>query len=189
MDIVSTLLLALGVSADAFAVAVAHGACTNRLRSLDAWRLALFFGAFQALMPVLGWLLGNNFRAFIVSSDHWIAFIMLGGIGAKMIFDDWKASAEPDPAVCEPIGTRHLLVLSVATSIDAFAVGLGLTFLESITRPVLLIGSATFAISLAGIYLGHRFKHLGRSKSKTIGGLILIGIGAKILYDHLTAAM
>ncbi|MEP7214572.1 MAG: manganese efflux pump MntP family protein [Acidobacteriota bacterium] len=185
MELIPTLLLALGVSADAFAVAVAHGGAEHRLRKLEAVKLALLFGIFQAVMPVLGWSLGNNFRDLINSIDHWIAFTLLGGIGLKMIYDDLKGDDGSLDPVDSSKGIWHLLVLALATSIDAFAVGLGLTFLESITRPVLIIGFVTFAFSLAGVFLGHRYKHLGRSKSRMIGGMILIGIGTKILLDHL----
>jgi putative Mn2+ efflux pump MntP len=184
MELIPTLLLAIGVSADAFAVAVAHGAAAVRFRKIEAAKMALMFGIFQAVMPVLGWTLGNNFLSWISSIDHWIAFTLLGVIGLKMIYDDLKGD-EPEADDDGSPGVWHLLVLSVATSIDAFAVGLGLSFLESIVRPVLLIGIVTFTISLAGGILGHRYKHLGRSKSRTIGGLILIGIGTKILIDHL----
>lgn len=182
MELATNLLLAVGVSADAFAVAVSRGAAAKRLRAFEAFRLALFFGAFQAFMPVIGWLLGNSFKDLIVSWDHWLAFALLGAIGGKMIYDDWRPG-ETDEDTNTSIG--HLLLLSIATSIDALAVGVGLLVLESITVPALIIGAVTFMFSLGGVFLGHRFKGLARSKSKTIGGLILIAIGTKILVDHL----
>lgn len=182
MELATNLLLAVGVSADAFAVAVGRGAAANRLKTFEALRLALFFGAFQAFMPVMGWLLGNRFKDLIVSGDHWLAFVLLCAIGGKMIYDDWRlsdANEDTDTSI------RHLLLLAFATSIDALAVGVGLVVLESITTPALIIGAVTFTFSLGGVFLGHRFKGLARSKSKTVGGLILIAIGTKILVDHL----
>lgn len=183
MELATILLLAVGVSADAFAVAVGRGAAVNRLRVFEAFRLALFFGAFQAFMPVLGWLLGHSFSHLIVAWDHWLAFVLLGAIGGKMIFDDWRPGGADEADT--DTGTGHLLLLALATSIDALAVGVGLVVIESITAPALIIGAVTFKFSLLGVFLGHRFKGLARSKSKTVGGLILIAIGAKILVDHL----
>ena len=184
MTVTTLLLLALGVSADAFAVAVGHGAAEKRLDRTEAFRIALFFGAFQALMPAIGWFIGQQFQHLITAYDHWIAFTLLAAIGAKMIYDDlWPGDEEADDG--SPISYAHLFVLAVATSIDALAVGVGLLFLPSIAAPAIVIGAATFSLSLAGVWLGHRFKSLARRHSKTIGGIILILIGAKILADHL----
>lgn len=184
MTLATLFLLALGVSADAFAVAVGHGAAEKRLARAEAFRIALFFGAFQAIMPAIGWFIGQQFQQVIFAYDHWLAFGLLAAIGGKMIYDDFRpGDAERDDG--SPIGHLHLLTLAIATSIDALAVGVGLLFLPSIIAPALTIGAVTFTLSLAGVLLGHRFKSLASKRSKAIGGLILIIIGARILFEHL----
>ena len=184
MTLTTLFLLALGVSADAFAVAVGHGAAEKRLAKAEAFRIALFFGAFQAIMPAIGWFIGQQFQQVIFAYDHWLAFVLLVSIGGKMIYDDiWPGEDEEDDG--SPIGYLHLLTLAVATSIDALAVGVGLLFLPSIIATAMTIGAVTFSLSLAGVFLGHRFKSLAKKRSKAMGGLILILIGAKILFDHL----
>lgn len=186
MSIYTNLLLALGLAMDAFAVSVANGSATKKFRSWEAVKLALLFGLFQGLMPVIGWAIGITFKDFISAADHWIAFFLLGIIGGKMIYDDLSAdnSEEADES---GVGIYALLLLAFATSIDALAVGFSLTFLHSILFPVLLIGLVTFVLSLTGVYLGHNYKHLGRNKARIIGGIILIAIGTKILIEHLSA--
>lgn len=184
MDVLTLLLLAVGVSADAFAVAVGHGAAAKRLLRSEAIRMAVFFGAFQAIMPAIGWYVGHRLQQLIMAYDHWLAFSLLAAIGGKMIWDD-LAGGEGEKDSGEPIGNWHLLTLAVATSIDALAVGVGLLFLPSIAATAITIGSVTFGFSLAGVLLGHRFKSLARKRSKTVGGLILILIGTRILLDHL----
>ena len=184
MTIATLFLLALGVSADAFAVAVGHGAAAKRLARTEALRVALFFAGFQALMPAVGWFVGHSFSDMIVAWDHWLAFVLLAAIGGKMIWDDFHPDAD-ETLTEERIGTGHLLTLAVATSIDALAVGVGLLFLPSIIATALTIGAVTFTLSLAGVLLGHRFRSLASRHSKTIGGVILILIGLKILTDHL----
>ena len=183
MTITTLFLLALGVSADAFAVAVGHGAAAKRLVRSEAVRIAVAFGAFQALMPAIGWLIGRQFQQIIFDYDHWIAFALLAAIGGKMIYDDFHPGEDDDDG--SPIGNAHLFTLAIATSIDALAVGVGLLFLPSIWSTALTIGAVTFSLSLAGVLLGHRFKSLASRHSKTIGGTILILIGAKILTEHL----
>ena len=179
------LLIALGVSADAFAVALGKGLQTRRLRAHDALTLAAVFGVFQALMPVLGWLLGTRLRAYIVDIDHWIAFTLLALIGAKMI---WEAlHPDNDEAATEDgIPLRELLVLGVATSIDALAVGISFAFLDvAIAGAATTIGTITFLVSLIGVYLGHRAGIRFRTPAEVVGGAILILIGTHILLDHL----
>lgn len=184
MGVFTLLFLAVGLSADAFAVAVAHGAASKRLLRSDAIRMSIFFGAFQAIMPAIGWFVGQRFQHLIAEYDHWIAFSLLAGIGGKMIWDDLAGSAGEDDTG-EPIALWRLVTLAVATSIDALAVGAGLLFLPSIAAIAVTIGAVTFAISLAGVLLGHRFRSLARSRSKAFGGVILILIGTRILLDHL----
>lgn len=186
MSFLTSLFLAFGLAMDAFAVAAAKGPAAKEFRWMQALEIALLFGFFQALMPVVGWSAGINFKDQIQSFDHWLAFALLAGIGGKMIYDDLKPSDETEQEAAGSGGILSLLVLAVATSIDALAVGFSLTFLASIFVPVLTIGLVTSALSLAGFYLGHRYRHFGRGKAKLIGGLILIGIGTKILIEHLS---
>ncbi|CAN5834805.1 manganese efflux pump MntP family protein [soil metagenome] len=171
---------------DAFAVAVANGSATKKIYLLDALKLALMFGLFQAIMPVIGWAIGVKFIDLISALDHWIAFGLLFAIGGKMIYDDLK-SGDEEGVDEHSINIYQLLLLALATSIDALAVGFSLIFLKSILVPVLIIGIVTFALSLGGFYLGHKYKHFGQNKTRIIGGLILIGIGTKILIEHLSA--
>jgi len=171
---------------DAFAVAVASGSATRKIHFLDALKLAFLFGLFQGVMPVIGWMIGLNFKDVVSAWDHWIAFVLLGAIGGKMIYDDLKAGDGGDEGVDEStISIYQLLILALATSIDALAVGFGLIVLDSILLPVIIIGVVTFALSLAGVYLGHRYKDFGHNKTRIIGGIILIIIGTKILVEHL----
>ncbi|MEO6588648.1 MAG: manganese efflux pump MntP family protein [Pyrinomonadaceae bacterium] len=186
MNIFTALLLAFGVAMDAFAVAVANGSATKKIYLTDALKMAVIFGLFQGVMPVIGWVVGINFIDLISAWDHWIAFILLGIIGGKMIYDDLKPG--DDEGVDEhSISIYQLLLLALATSIDALAVGFSLIVLDSILLPVLTIGIVTFALSLGGFYLGHKYKHFGHNKTRIIGGIILIGIGTKILIEHLSA--
>jgi putative Mn2+ efflux pump MntP len=187
MSIFTSLILAFGLAMDAFAVAVARGSAAGRLRWTEAFKIALLFGFFQAFMPVIGWAAGLQFKGAIESYDHWLAFALLSIIGGKMIYDDLKPGSDAEEGETKnSSGFLSLLVLAVATSIDAMAVGFSLTFLASIYSPVLIIGLVTFALSLLGIYLGHRYRHFGGGKAKLVGGLVLIGIGAKILIEHLS---
>jgi manganese efflux pump family protein len=186
MSIFTALLLAFGLAMDAFAVAVANGSATKKIYLTDALKMALLFGFFQGIMPVIGWAIGVRFIDLISTWDHWIAFGLLFLIGGKMIYDDLTPGK--DEGVDEhSINIYQLLLLALATSIDALAVGFSLIFLESILLPVLTIGIVTFALSLAGFCLGHRYKHFGHNKTRIIGGIILIGIGTKILIEHLSA--
>ncbi|HEX8248509.1 MAG TPA: manganese efflux pump MntP family protein [Pyrinomonadaceae bacterium] len=190
MNIFTSLFLALGLAMDAFAAAVANGSAARRWRWAEAFQLAVLFGFFQALMPVIGWAAALNFKEQIQSFDHWLAFVLLSAIGGKMIYDDLKTdddAADEGKKAAQSGGILSLLVLAVATSIDALAVGFSLTFLDSILTPVFTIGAVTFALSLAGVYLGHRYRHFGRGKARLLGGLVLIGIGIKILIEHLSA--
>lgn len=171
---------------DAFAVATASGSATRKIRFVEAFKVAFLFGLFQAVMPVIGWMIGSNFKDLISVWDHWVAFILLGIIGGKMIYDDLKAGDEK--GVDESLmSINQLLLLALATSIDALAVGFSLIFLDSIFLPVIIIGVVTFALSLAGVYLGHRYKDFGLNKTRIVGGIILIAIGIKILIEHLSA--
>lgn len=188
MPAIEILLIALGLSMDAFAVAIASGATMKRLHLPDALKMGLFFGAFQALMPVLGWGAGLSMRDFISGWDHWIAFGLLLGVGGKMLYEAFRIKEEEDcggPKTC-PFDTGTLTVLAIATSIDALAVGLTFSLLAlSIITPVLVIGLVTFLMSVSGVKIGSAGGHFFEHKMEAAGGLILIAIGFKILLGHL----
>ncbi len=150
MDIFSTILIAIGLAMDAFAVSISGGICIKRLKSYHALKIALFFGAFQAIMPALGWLAGLAFRSFLAQIDHWIAFIFLSLIGGKMIYESLQE--HEDKKMLNPLKFHVLLVLSVATSIDALAVGITFAFLKiTIITPIAIIGIITFSLSFVGV--------------------------------------
>lgn len=184
MSPLTVILIALGLSLDAFAVSVASGIVIRRDRVRHACKVALFFGGFQALMPAIGWLAGLGLRNFISGIDHWIAFGLLVFIGSKMIVES-RGLDRAEKGGC-PTDTPVLFMLAIATSLDALAVGLSFSLLQvSIVMPVLVIGAITFAVSFGGFLAGSRFGHLLERKIELLGGLILIGIGVKILIEHL----
>lgn len=179
------ILIAIGLSMDAFAVAVSSGVAARNLRFSHALRMALFFGGFQAIMPTIGWLAGVGIKNYISDFDHWIAFGLLTFIGLKMIYESFRMRPKDDDKN-DPFKFFTLILLAVATSIDALAVGTTFAFLNIlIVVPVIIIGCITFAFSFAGVYLGDRFGHFFENKIEVVGGLVLIGIGVKILLDHL----
>lgn len=183
MGFVELFLIGVGLSMDAFAVAICKGLSMKRLNWGQGAVVALFFGGFQAMMPLLGWLLGRQFEQYITSVDHWIAFLLLGYIGGKMIWDAFHEEGDACPAGFD---LKELLMLSVATSIDALAVGVTFAFLQVHILPaVALIGCTTFALSLAGVWIGCRFGSRWKNKATLLGGVILCLIGLKILLEHL----
>jgi putative Mn2+ efflux pump MntP len=185
MSFFTLLVIAVGVSADAFAVAIAKGLHMRRITVRDAGALTISFGLFQALMPLVGWLLGRSFRHYITEVDHWIAFGLLVLIGVKMIREA-LTHRDNDEDDLQGISVRELLVLSVATSIDALAVGISFAFLDVAILPaVALIGILTAAVTLAGVVIGHRAGGRFGRPAEIAGGLILILIGTRILVEHL----
>lgn len=186
MGIVELLLVAVGLSMDAFAVAVCKGLGMKRLNMRTAAVLALFFGGFQALMPLIGWLLGSQFMWLIEPVDHWVAFVLLVFIGAKML---WEALHDEEDCDCEDtsrIDLREYLMLAVATSIDALAVGISFAALSvDIVPAVSLIGLITFVLTLVGVAVGHFFGSRYERPASIAGGVVLILIGVKILLEHL----
>ena len=187
MDTISVLLLSVGLAMDSFTVSLCSGMAMNPVRLHRAFRVAFFFGGFQALMPVLGWLGGIGLTTLIAPYDHWLAFALLAFIGGNMIRESMR------PEACElqtdATSVPRLLVMGVATSIDALAVGLSFAFLQvSIVVPVLAIGTITAALSFMGVYLGRTCGQLLQSKVQVVGGLILIAIGLRIVIEHLSAA-
>ena len=170
---------------DAFAVSVASSSIFKELNIRHALRMAFFFGAFQAIMPLIGYAAGQTVADHIVKWDHWIAFVLLVSVGGKMIYEAFKMKQVEDKPK-DPSNLPVLLVLSIATSIDALAVGITLSLITSyIFRAVATIGVITFIISYIGYIIGKRMGHFFENKIEIIGGLILIGIGFKILISHL----
>ena len=185
MDILTIIVIAIGLAMDAFAVSIATGATYKKSKSYHAFRIAFAFGGFQAIMPILGWLAGLTLREVIRDYDHWVAFILLAFIGGKMIYESFKIKDAQKKT--DALSTAVLLVLALATSIDALAVGITFSFLlaGSLAIAVIIIGLITFAFSYAGFYLGKRFGHFFETGIEALGGLILLAIGTKILLEHL----
>ncbi|MDJ0842814.1 manganese efflux pump MntP [Crocosphaera sp.] len=184
MELINTTFLGLGLAADAFAVSLSSGFVIQRIKFNKALKIALFFGMFQAIMPLIGWLMGLSFREIMTNIDHWIAFILLFGIGSKMIYEAYK-NIDKDEKF-NPLDTYTLLALAIATSIDALAAGLGLSLLKtSILFPCILIGLITFSLSFLGVFIGNKFGGIFNQKIEIIGGLTLILIGTKILIEDL----
>ena len=185
MGIYTIFLIGIGLAMDAFSVSVTDGIILKKPRLSQSAKIALFFGGFQFLMPVLGYLLGSAFARYITAFDHWLAFALLGFVGGKMI---WEAFHEKDECdeIKNPLDTYTLFILAIATSIDALAVGITFaTMAVSVLFSSALIGIITFFICLLGVYLGSWFGNLLGNKAEIIGGLVLIGIGLKILIEHL----
>ncbi len=184
MDFITIFLIALGLSMDAVAVAISMGLSINTLKIRHGLLIGLFFGAFQAIMPVLGWAAGRGLEDFISGVDHWIAFGLLVLIGSKMIYESMKIkSIEKE---IPDLSLYILMMLSIATSIDALAIGVSFAFLElAIINPIIIIGLVTFLLSFLAVGLGKHLGHLFSRKIEIIGGIILIGIGLKILFEHM----
>jgi len=183
MDLFTIILIAVGLAMDAFAVSIAKGIVINHNRQKTALLLGGFFGGFQMLMPAIGWFVGLSFKEIIMGVDHWIAFGLLAFIGLKMIYDSTKKEKENEETTLK---LHTLLILAVATSIDALMVGLSFAFLQTpILEPIIAIGLITFLLSISGFYFGCGLGRIFGNKIKIIGGLILIAIGLKILLDHI----
>ena len=189
MNLINIIAIAVALSMDALAVSVVNGFIIKNLRYTHALRIAFFFGFFQAIMPLLGWAAGLYFRKYIESFDHWIAFALLAFIGGKMIYESTIVKKDvcdncDNKKTCLDFGT--LIILSIATSIDALAVGISFSVLHiHIIEPVLIIGIITFIICLAGVYIGDRVGHFFEDKLEIAGGVILIIMGFRILFTHL----
>lgn len=183
MRLYELFIIAVSLSMDAFAVSVCKGLSVERPRLRHCLTCGGWFGAFQALMPLIGWLLGVRFQGMIVSVDHWIAFVLLGLIGFNMVRESRGGEAEQLDASFSP---RAMLPLAVATSIDALAVGVTFAFLQvdNIFLAVAFIGVITFVLSAAGVKVGAAFGVRFKSRAELAGGLILIGMGVKILIEH-----
>ena len=185
---IELFLLGIGLAMDAFAVSVCKGLGMRRLNKKQTLIIGLYFGGFQALMPLIGWLLGSQFQKYITSIDHWIAFILLSFIGGKMMIEairEWNEEETGD-VMDAPLDHKNMLVLAVATSIDALAVGITFAFLDTpIIEAITIIGITTMIISIIGVVVGNFFGSRYKSKAEFIGGLILVLLGLKILLEHL----
>ncbi len=188
MVFIELALIGVGLAMDAFAVSVCKGLAMRKVNKKQALVIGLFFGGFQALMPFIGWALGRQFESYIVSIDHWIAFILLAYIGGKMIYEAVKPEDEDveikvmDP----PLDIKEMFVLAIATSIDALAVGITFAFLDyPIVEAITIIGVVTFIIAIIGVYIGNFFGNKYEKKADLAGVMILVLIGLKILFEHL----
>lgn len=187
MGIVELLLTAIALSMDAFAVSVCKGLGMRRMRYDQALVISLYFGVFQALMPLIGWLLGTSFSRYIQAFDHWIAFVLLAFLGGKMLWDVFHEKEDGEQELAERrLDHRELFMLAIATSIDALAVGIAFACLDvNIWSSISIIGVTTLVISFAGVWIGNRFGNRFQKKAEIAGGLVLILIGVKILAEHL----
>ena len=187
MSFQEIFLIGVGLSMDAFAVALCKGLNMKKVNYVHTVIIALFFGGFQAVMPLLGWFLGKNFESYIKSMDHWIAFALLVYIGGKMAYEAIKGDDEDETsAKGDKLDLKELTIMAIDTSIDALAVGITFAFLQvSIVSSVTIIGITTFVLSIIGVMIGNRFGMKFKSKAEIAGGIILILIGLKILLEHL----
>lgn len=182
MSVFELFMIAVGLAMDAFAVSVCKGLSLGNIRVKHMAIAGIWFGGFQALMPAIGYFLGSLFADKIIAFDHWVAFILLATIGISMIKESFNKDDEIDPCM----GVRCMLLLAIATSIDALAVGVSLAFMKvSIGWSILVIGVVTFALSAVGIKIGSVFGAKYKSKAECAGGVVLILIGTKILLEHL----
>lgn len=184
MSLLTLFITAVGLSMDAFAVSICKGLSMKKLSVKKALIIGLWFGGFQALMPTAGYLLGTRFEQYVTAIDHWIAFVLLGLIGANMVKE--ALAKEEDSNVDDSVDFKIMFFLAVATSIDALAVGVTYAFLRvNIVPAVAFIGLVTFLLSVAGVKVGHVFGMKYKSKAELTGGVILILMGIKILVEHL----
>jgi putative Mn2+ efflux pump MntP len=186
MNLFTIIVVAVGLAIDAFVVSIVSGGAYKQLHVKHIVRMALFFGGFQAFMPVIGFLAGLSVREYIECCDHWIAFGLLSAVGGKMIYESFKIKSIEEKF--DPTNIFVLLLLSVATSIDALAIGITLSLVtNSIIIAVIIIGVVTFVLSYLGVYVGKKFGHFFENKIQAVGGIILIGLGVKILFEHLVS--
>ncbi len=184
MEILTLIIIAFGLSFDTFAVSVSNGLILKKITFSEATRIAIVFAVFQALMPVLGWLIGLNFKDLIQDYDHWVAFIILGLLGIKMIMESFKK--EEDKAPLNPLSSKVMVSMAIATSIDALVVGFSFALLNfQIILSTILIGSITYIVAMLGMLFGKKIGERAGKRMEIIGGLMLIAIGSKILFEHL----
>lgn len=183
MNIVEIIIIGIGLAMDAFAVAVCKGLSMKKMNWKSAIIIALYFGIFQAGMPILGYFLGSTFSSFVESVDHWIAFVLLSIIGGNMIKESFDDEIEKRN---DKVDAKTMLLLAIATSIDALTIGVTFAFLKvNIILAVTIIGVITFVLSVLGVKIGNKFGDKFQNKAELFGGIILILIGLKILLEHL----
>ena len=184
---IELLFMGVGLAMDAFAVSICKGLGMKKVNKKQAVVIGVFFGGFQTLMPLIGWILGKQFERYITSVDHWIAFILLGFIGGKMIVESLKKEEEEEIEKSDkPLDLKEMFILAIATSIDALAIGITFAFLGTpIIEAIAIIGIVTFLISIGGVYVGNFFGSKYKNKAEFAGGLILVLLGIKILLEHL----
>ena len=187
MHILELLLTAVGLAMDAFAVSICKGLGMRKMRYGQAVVIALYFGVFQAIMPLIGWLLGTSFSQYIQAFDHWIAFVLLLLIGGKMVIDTIREEGpQTGTAADEKLHHKELLMLAIATSIDALAVGIAFACLQvDMWSSVSMIGIVTFVLCCCGVWIGNRFGNRFEKKAAIAGGMVLVIIGTKVLVQHL----
>lgn len=200
MALMNLMLLAVGLAMDATAVSIASALATPRVRARDALLISFLFGLFQAVMPVIGWAVGAQFAHAIAAWDHWLAFVLLGGIGAKMLHEAYthrhpgtgaaeKAERAEQASGKNPFHLGRLVIMAFATSIDALAAGVTLPVLEvHIATAAAIIGGVTFVLCLLGVSVARRFGEALEGRLDIAGGVVLIGLGFKTLIEHLSAA-
>jgi len=183
MGALELMLVSIGLAMDAFAVSVCKGLSMKKMSWKKAVIVGLYFGTFQALMPVIGYFLGTTFESLVTQIDHWIAFVLLGIIGINML----KEAFENDSENCnDKVDFKTMSILAIATSIDALAVGITFAFLQvNILLAISIIGFLTFIISVIGVKIGNKFGDKYERKAEVVGGLILIFMGIKILFEHI----
>lgn len=183
MTLFEIILIGIGLSMDAFAVSICKGLSMKKLKWKNAVIVGAYFGLFQAIMPLSGYLLGTTFSDLVISIDHWIAFVLLAVIGGKMLKEAYSNNEEDEN---DSFDFKTMLVLAIATSIDALAIGITFAFFEiNIIKAISIIGFLTFTISAIGVIIGNKFGHKFQGKAEIVGGAILILIGFKILVEHL----
>ena len=187
MGLIELLITAIALSMDAFAVAICKGLCVGKIKPKHMIICGLWFGGFQALMPLIGYFCGVAFADYINAYDHWIAFVLLGVIGGKMVYE----ALQKEECACEyndkAFGVKTMLTMAIATSIDALAVGVGFAILPdvNITFAITSIGITTFLLSAIGVKIGSIFGAKYKFVAELVGGVVLVGMGAKILIEHL----
>ena len=182
MTLWELIMIAIGLSMDAFAVSIGKGLSMDKLDRRNQVKIGFYFGGFQALMPVIGYYVGIYFRSFVESVDHWIAFALLVLIGVQMLRE-----AKEEEEIDGSVGVKQMLILSIATSIDALAVGVSFAFLPGVNiwQAAASIGIITFFLSAIAVKIGNIFGRKYQAKASVFGGIILIGMGVKILIEHL----
>lgn len=184
MDIITTILVAFGLCMDSFAISICNGMMLKKEKVFSLIRISFIFGIVQFAFPVFGWILGAAISRYISSFDHWIAFGLLTYLGGKMVYESFQKGDK-----CEMVNVhdlKNLIMMAIATSIDAMVVGLSLALIgESIIVPAIIIGFVTFSVCMIGLVAGQKIGHLFENKAELVGGLVLIGIGVKILIEHI----